>query len=177
LEVRGRRSLKGGKSLRSVHLIYFSPTGTTQKVLEAVARGLGAAHIERLDLTRQETTPADIREIRDAFAIIGTPVYAGRVPLKAVEALQLIRARNTPAVVVAVYGNRAYDDALLELADIAKKGGYKTVAAGAFIGEHSFSTLAIAAARSESHLPCSIRGCRNPSRPAAFRSSLQSGGV
>ncbi|MCG6534978.1 MAG: 4Fe-4S binding protein [Syntrophales bacterium LBB04] len=125
-----------------MHLIYFSPTGTTRKVLEAVARGFGAEHIERLDLTCQETTPTDVREIRDAFAIIGTPVYAGRVPLKAVEALQLIRARNTPAVVVAVYGNRAYDDALLELADIAEKGGFRPVAAGAFIGEHSFSTPA-----------------------------------
>ncbi len=128
--------------MRSVHLIYFSPTGTTRKVLEAVARGLAADDLERLDLTCQGPTAAGSLEIKSDFAIIGTPVYSGRVPLQAIEALQLVRARNTPAVVVAVYGNRAYDDALLELTDTARNSGFRPVAAAVFVGEHSFSTLA-----------------------------------
>ncbi len=126
--------------MASVHLIYFSPTGTTRKVLEAVARGLAADNIERLDLTHEAAEAAGIREVRCDLAIIGTPVYSGRVPLQAMEAMHLVKARNTPAIVVAVYGNRAYDDALLELADTAKKSGFIPVAAAAFIGEHSFST-------------------------------------
>ncbi len=128
--------------MRSVQLIYFSPTGTTRKVLEAVARGLAADDLERLDLTRQGATAAGSLEIKSDFAIIGTPVYSGRVPLRAIKALQLVRARNTPAVVIGVYGNRAFDDALLELTDMARNSGFRPVAAAAFVGEHSFSTPA-----------------------------------
>ena len=51
-----------------------------------------------------------------------------------------IRASDTPAVLVAVYGNRAYEDALLELRDLAVEDGFRPVAGGAFIGEHSFDT-------------------------------------
>ena len=128
--------------MRSVHLIYFSPTGTTRKVLEAVARGFAADDLEHLDLTCHGATVADSLEIESDFAIIGIPVYSGRVPLRAIEALQLVRARNTPAVIIAVYGNRAFDDALLELNDIVRNSGFKPVAAAAFIAEHSFSTPA-----------------------------------
>jgi len=128
------------QGVRSVRLIYFSPTGTTRKVLEAIARGFAADDPERLDLTRQGT--ADSMEIKSDFAIIGAPVYSGRVPLQAIEALQLVRARNTPAVAVAVYGNRAFEDALLELTDLARQSGFRPVAAAAFIGEHSFSSPA-----------------------------------
>jgi len=133
--------------LKSLHLIYFSPTGTTRKVLEAIGRGLAAEQIERLDLTSRETRAGGIREIKADFAIIGTPVYTGRVPLYAVEALQSIRAENIPAIVVVVYGNRAYEDALLELTDTAKNAGFTPVAAASFVGEHSFSTDAAPIAR------------------------------
>ncbi|HVN24153.1 MAG TPA: EFR1 family ferrodoxin [Syntrophorhabdales bacterium] len=126
--------------MRSVCLIYFSPTGTTRKVLEAIATGIVADDVNHVDLTREVTRATDSIEIKSDIAIIGTPVYSGRVPLRAIEALQRIKAQNTPAVVVAVYGNRAYDDALLELTELAKQCGFKPVAAAAFIGEHSFST-------------------------------------
>lgn len=129
--------------LRSLHLIYFSPTGTTRKVLEAVAGGLGAQHITRLDLTSRRTTFQDTRGTGDDLAIIGTPVYTGRVPLQALEALQSIKAQKIPTVVIVVYGNRAYDDALLELRDIAKNIGFTPVAGAVFVGEHSFSTTAV----------------------------------
>jgi flavodoxin len=89
--------------MRSVHLIYFSPTGTTRKVLEAVARGLAADDLERLDLTCQGATAAGSLEIKSDFAIIGTPVYSGRVPLRAAEALQLVRARNTLLQLLSAY--------------------------------------------------------------------------
>ena len=42
-------------------------------------------------------------------------------------------------VPIVVYGNRNYDDALIELRDIMEKAHIHTVAGGAFIGEHSFS--------------------------------------
>jgi len=72
--------------------------------------------------------------------VIGSPVYAGRLPPAMVERLRRIDGCGKPAVVVVVYGNRAYEDALLELAEVAASAGFVPVAAAAFIGEHSYST-------------------------------------
>jgi ferredoxin len=48
-------------------------------------------------------------------------------------------ANRTPAVCVVVYGNRAYDDALLELKETVVGVGCIPIALGAYIGEHSYS--------------------------------------
>jgi hypothetical protein len=61
--------------------------------------------------------------------------------------IQLVRAKETPAVVVVVYGNRAYEDALLELRDTAREADFAPVAGAVFVGGHSFSTEATPIAR------------------------------
>jgi len=121
----------------TVSLIYFSPTRTTLKTIEAVCEGLGAERRQRIDLTR---SIAGLEPIRGELAIIGVPVYSGRIPKAAVEGLESLRGEGRPAVLVVVYGNRAYDDALLELADLCVRNDFVVVSAGAFIGEHSYST-------------------------------------
>lgn len=126
--------------LEPVSLICFSPTGTTRRVVEGIAQGTGAATVEHLDLTQPDAEMRGFTEIRNGLAIIGSPVYTGRLPAGAVSRLRRIKGHDTPAVVVAVYGNRAYEDALLELRDLALEAGFIPVAAGAFIGEHSFSS-------------------------------------
>ncbi len=78
--------------------------------------------------------------------IIAAPVYYGRIPVAAAEYFNALTGHGTPAVIVVVYGNRAYDDALIELYDIAAGRGFIPVAAGAFIGEHSYSTEILPAA-------------------------------
>lgn len=108
--------------------------------MEAIAGGAGAEKIEVLDLTRacsrRYSSPGNETEL----VILGVPVYTGRVPFQAVEALQHMEDKGTPAVIVVVYGNRAYEDALLELNDIARRIGFVPIAGAAFVGEHSFST-------------------------------------
>jgi ferredoxin len=74
------------------------------------------------------------------LAVIGAPVYGGRIPLEAAYRLRRLNARGAPAVVVALYGNREYEDALLELRDIAIDAGFVPVAGAAFIGEHSYDS-------------------------------------
>ncbi|MBN2686266.1 MAG: 4Fe-4S dicluster domain-containing protein [Pontiellaceae bacterium] len=83
------------------------------------------------------------------LAVVGMPVYAGRLPAPAVKRFASISGNNTPVLAVVVYGNRAYDDALLELCDLCVAQGFRVVGAAAFIGEHSFSMedFPIAAAR------------------------------
>lgn len=120
-------------------LIYFSPTGTTKKVLEGIAAGLGADAPEHVNLTLPSSRSPEI-EVMHGLTVIGVPVYAGRVPREAVRRLGTIRTDRAPAVLVVVYGNRVYEDALLELRDLTVERGFLPVAGGAFIGEHSFAT-------------------------------------
>ena len=129
-------------NINSTKLIYFSPTGTTRKVMEAIAQAARIATVEHVDLTPPDARMQKIEEMHDELAIIGSPVYNGRLPTDAISRLQCLRGNNTPAVIVVVYGNRAYEDALLELRDLALEAGFKPVAAGAFIGEHSYSSNA-----------------------------------
>jgi ferredoxin len=124
----------------SMKLVYFSPTGTTKKVVQGIARGINSGSIEELDITRSGPRKPTLRTSENELLIIGVPVYMGRVPALAAEWLKGLEAHNTPAVCVVVYGNRAYDDALLELTDILTERGCKPIAGAAFIGKHSFST-------------------------------------
>ena len=122
-----------------ITLVYFSPTKTTMKILEGIAAGIGVERVERLDLTTPESAAQKYPRFHETLAVIGVPVYGGRVPLDAVDRLRKIRADGVPAVIVVVYGNRAFEDALLELKDISSEVGFRPIAGGAFIGEHSFS--------------------------------------
>lgn len=79
---------------------------------------------------------------KDDLLILATPVYYGRVPEEIVPYLTSLRSRGNPVVLVAVYGNRAFEDALMELHDIAVNGEFIPVAAGAFVAEHSYSSTA-----------------------------------
>jgi ferredoxin len=129
-------------NIRTVKFIYFSPTGTTKKVLEGISQGLQIDIMQSVDLTCPSAGSREMEKIEGQLAIIGVPVYAGRVPAVAAERLQKLKAQNAPAVVVVVYGNREFEDALLELRDLVQKVGFSPIAGGAFIGEHSFSTEA-----------------------------------
>lgn len=118
-----------------VTTLYFSATYTTKRVVEAVAAGI-SDEVVTYDITN-DTNTATVVVPHDEVLVVGVPVYAGRVPAMAVERLQRFKGNGTPAVVVAVYGNRHYDDAVLELHDIMTNCGFRTVAAGAFIAQHS----------------------------------------
>ena len=138
----------------SVDAIYYSPTGTSEKIAESVAESLAKALAARLTESDKEskdgfsgavgntdlTMAAKPREFENTFAVIAAPVYGGRIAPTAIGRLRQIKAKDSLCAVVAVYGNRDYEDALLELMDEARSCGFVPVAAGAFIGEHSYST-------------------------------------
>ena len=117
--------------------IWFSPTGGTRAYVRAVAAALPGPAAE-LDLTRPAVRREEHTFTAHDLVVIGVPVYYGRVP--AVPGLlDSLRGEDTPAVLLAVYGNRAIDDALVELADLAVARGFKVLAAGSFVAPHSFS--------------------------------------
>ena len=71
--------------------------------------------------------------------MIAVPSYGGRVPGPAAERISKIQGNGAKAVLVCVYGNRAYEDTLVELEDIAKQAGFRITAAVAAIAEHSIA--------------------------------------
>ncbi|SMG43190.1 4Fe-4S binding protein [Dethiosulfovibrio salsuginis] len=117
--------------------VAYSPTGTTLKVLEGIRSGWGEPS-EILNVT----APCDRTNgpIAGDIVVVGVPVYSGRIPKEVRSFLETLRGDGRPAVAVVVYGNRHYDDALLELGNTLLGSGFKVVAGGAFIGEHSFAT-------------------------------------
>lgn len=117
---------------------YFSPTNTTKKVIEGIVKGL-AKEVTEHNLTFVEKNSNDYEVSKDEIAIVGVPVYAGRVPEVILDSLKSIKGNGGVAIAVVTYGNRAYEDALLELVDILKDQNFKVIGAGAFIGEHSYT--------------------------------------
>ncbi|MDA8403449.1 MAG: 4Fe-4S binding protein [Desulfobacteraceae bacterium] len=138
--------------VKQVKLIYFSPTGTTQKVLESIAKGIASENVEHNNLTLPEGVQQTIPPFSDELVIIGAPVYGGRLPIDAINRFKQLKASKTLAILVVVYGNREFEDALLELKNLAIELGFNPIAGGAFIGEHSFATkdLPIANGRPDS---------------------------
>ena len=129
----------------TVYTVVFSPTGTSKKIAAAVARGIASATgtaasvpLKTINLTHSAGQPATLPA--DTVAVIAAPVYGGRGAPTAVKRLETLRGEGTPAVVIAVYGNRAFEKAVAELAGLASRQGFVPVAAGAFVGEHSYST-------------------------------------
>jgi len=126
--------------IKQVKLVYFSPTGTSRSVLESIAKGITTENAEHIDLTLPKSVQSTIAPLADELCILGAPVYGGRLPADAIKRFKQLKAGNTPAVLVVLYGNREFEDALLELKNLALKLGFNPVAAAAFIGEHSFAT-------------------------------------
>lgn len=125
-------------TIDTLRTIFFSPTGTTRKIINSIAKGINLPVKESIDLT--QSLPGTNHLEGNVLTLIGVPVYSGRVPLQAIERLQQLKAENTPAVIVVVYGNRAYEDALIELKNELTKLGFTPISGGAFISEHSWDT-------------------------------------
>lgn len=122
---------------QTTHLVFFSPTHTSAKVGRAIAEGMGMPRRIETDLTCDEGQE-DIY-ISDSLTIVAAPVYGGLISETAMERIKRLKGHNAPVIVVAVYGNRDYEDALVQLRDTLAGNGFTPMAAGAFIGEHSYS--------------------------------------
>lgn len=116
-----------------LYQICFSPTGGTKKIADLLCRAWNA-QAEPIDLMKHVGplffSPED-------FCLIAVPVYGGRVPEAALRGLRVMKGNGIPTVLVAVYGNRAVDDALLELRDEVHAAGFGCIAAIAAVAQHS----------------------------------------
>ena len=130
--------------VKKVWAAYFSATGTTEKVVTGLAKSL--AKKMQVEFDCFDFTLPDVRKLETPFqegdvVVFGTPTIAGRVPNVLLKYLATIEGRGALAIPISLYGNRNYDDCLIELRDILAKANFYPIAAGAFIGEHSFSRI------------------------------------
>lgn len=128
--------------------ICFSPTGGTKKTADILVKELGE-EVQFVDLTDSKENFSEIVLDKDDVAVIAVPSFGGRVPGTAAERLGQIRGNGAKAVLVCVYGNRAYEDTLVELEDVGKQAGFHVISAVAAIAEHSI-VRQIAAGRPDS---------------------------
>jgi len=122
--------------IKNIHLVYFSPCGGTAKVMKKLA-----AHFNCIehDLTLPAGRNTKIIFSDTDLVFFGFPVYSGRVPKITEQIFSVLQGKNTPCALVAVYGNREYEGALLDLHEFAQKTGFNTMAAVAAIAQHSIS--------------------------------------
>lgn len=118
--------------------LVFSPTGTSQQVADALAKGLGQ-DIVSVDLCDISLDPASVAVGPEDICVIAAPVYGGRIPAVAAGRIAAVKGNGAAAVLAAVYGNRHYDDALVELYDLAIAAGFKPCAGVTAVAEHNIA--------------------------------------
>lgn len=116
-----------------MEVYYFSPTGGTKKVSDIFAAAVGKDAVWH-DLGDKQTPT---KQPQGELIIVAVPVFAGRIPSVVREKIKTLAGEGKQAVTIAVYGNRAYEDALLEMNDILKQAGFTVIAAAAFVAQHS----------------------------------------
>ena len=116
--------------------IVFSPTGGTQKVADIITDEW-KENIARIDLSDTEADHSKITIESEDIALVAVPSYGGRVPELAAKRLAMVHGNQARCIIVCVYGNRAYEDTLVELQDIVENCGFRTVAAISAVAEHS----------------------------------------
>lgn len=119
--------------LNQTELYYFSPTGGTKMLGEMVCAGI-SANVDFVDLGRPG---GEVKQPESEVAVFAAPVFAGRIPAVVEERLAEVDGRGKKAVTLAVYGNRAYEDALLELNRVVEARGFSVAASAALVTRHS----------------------------------------
>ena len=89
--------------IRSLRLVYFSPTGTTKAVVQGISSGIGQCSVRIVDITRPDARNRPIRTSGNELLVIAVPVYMGRVPALLMKWLQSIRAQKTLQYVSVLY--------------------------------------------------------------------------
>ena len=127
--------------MANVTAIYFSPTGNSEKSVMAMAQAI-SEDVTKVDLTASAEAP-QMEFSADDIVVIGAPVYGGRIVKAAAARMTGLKGNGTPCIIVASYGNRHYDDALVEMQDMFTEAGFVIAGAAAPIGRHTFGEIQV----------------------------------
>ena len=119
----------------SIYSFSFSPTGTSAKILRGIIEGMShrlGADVIFSDLTFR--SDEKIVPCADDIVIAAAPVYGGRIAPIIKQRLEGINGNNAKCIVVAVYGNRAFENAVVDFATFMQDCGFAICGGGAFVG-------------------------------------------
>ena len=128
-----------GSPASSVQSLYFSPTGSTRRIVEAIAEGTGVPSLAPISVTTPQDRDSFSGQIDGDLLIVGVPVYTGRIPSLVISPLRQVEGAGRWALPVAVCGNVRMGTCLAELSAILKQQGFIIPAAGNFVAQHSFT--------------------------------------
>lgn len=118
----------------SVYSIVFSPTGGTKRVADIFVNAF-AEKYEEIDLTDRMYHGQAFDQ--EDICIVSVPSFGGRVPAEAAKRMEMLCGNGAKAILVAVYGNREFEDTLVEMQDLMENAEFVPVAAIAALAEHS----------------------------------------
>jgi ferredoxin/flavodoxin len=127
------------EEIRTAQCFYFSPTGGTRRIVSKIAENVGLKVAPQIDVTLPDRRRSFTGRVEGDLLLVGSPVYAGSIPMPFLDPLQKLNGEGKWAVPVAVYGNRSPDTTVEELTKILRGRGFKILAAASFIGQHSFA--------------------------------------
>lgn len=129
--------------IKKVYAVYFSPCGSTEKISLFVADTIASTldvPAERVDFTMPSSRETFLHFKKDDLVVFATPTYAGRIPNKIMPFVRdNITADNTPMINIATFGNRSFDDCLMEQKILLEKNGFISVGGLASVNRHVFS--------------------------------------
>ena len=85
--------------INELKLVYFSPTGSTRRILMETARSIEAKSIS-YDFSVYKAKRPALKFASNDFVLFAIPVYYGRVPALFIEYLQNISGDGTPAALI-----------------------------------------------------------------------------
>lgn len=126
-----------------IQVLYFSPTGGTRRAAEALVEGLGGDAQWR-DISSRSFRPQDVRVAEGDLCVLALPCYAGRAPRFAMPRIEGLNGNGADAILLAAYGNRAFEDILLEMSQGARRAGFYVRGAVTAVTQHTFCPQAAA---------------------------------
>lgn len=126
-------------STKTVQSVYYTASGTTRKIFDAIAKGSGLEVLDSVDLSKSETRESFDGKVKGDLLLVGSPVYIGTVPSIALGAFSKLQGEGRWAVPVGIYGTRSAGDYVPELAGLLRRCGFKILGGAEFVAEHSWA--------------------------------------
>ena len=127
---------------KNIYAVYFSPTYTSKKNAISIAKEFSDNYTE-IDMTILSKKPNISEFTENDIVIFAGPVYGGRLYKDFAEKLKTLKGNKTPCILTVTYGNRDFDDALLEMKDVVESVGFVPFAGAAVLGEHTYGKIGI----------------------------------
>ena len=129
--------------IRRVYALYFSPSGSVGRTVRAMAMAAAkelSVPFECIDLTLPKARQRTYAFGPGELVFLGTPTYAGRVPNKLAPWLAAsVLGAGALGVSAVCFGNRSFDDALIELWRMMQDQGFQMCGAAAVAARHAFT--------------------------------------